>query len=72
MLFRSHSCATLLLRNGVPMSEIQKWLGHSSIRTTERYAHLNQNDKQIPAQMIYSKLNSAFEPNKKEQISNGN
>lgn len=67
-----HSCATLLLRNGVPMSEIQKWLGHSSIRTTERYAHLNQNDKQIPAQMIYSKLNSAFETNKKEQISNGN
>ena len=66
-----HSCATLLLRNGVPMSEIQKWLGHSSIRTTERYAHLNQNDKQIPAQMIYSKLNSAFEI-KKEQISNGN
>lgn len=67
-----HSCATLLLRNGVPMSEIQKWLGHSSIRTTERYAHLNQNDKQIPAQMIYNKLNSAFETNKKEQISNGN
>ena len=67
-----HSCATLLLRNGVQMSEIQKWLGHSSIRTTERYAHLNQNDKQIPAQMIYSKLNSAFETNKKEQISNGN
>lgn len=67
-----HSCATLLLRNSVPMSEIQKWLGHSSIRTTERYAHLNQNDKQIPAQMIYSKLNSAFETNKKEQISNGN
>lgn len=29
-----HSCATLLLRNGVPMEEIQKWLGHSSIRTT--------------------------------------
>lgn len=21
-----HSCATLLLRNGVPLSEIQKWL----------------------------------------------
>lgn len=60
-----HSCATLLLRNGVPMSEIQKWLGHSSIKTTERYAHLNQNDKQIPAQMIFNKLNSAFETNKK-------
>lgn len=72
-----HSCATLLLRNGVPMSEIQKWLGHSSIRTTERYAHLNVDDKEIPAQMIFSKLNSAFINNdiediKKEQLSNGN
>lgn len=72
-----HSCATLLLRNGVPMEEIQKWLGHSSIRTTERYAHLNPNDKEIPAQMIFDKLNSAFDTKdendiKKEQLSNGN
>lgn len=70
-----HSCATLLLRNGVPMEEIQKWLGHSSIRTTERYAHLNPNDKEIPAKMIFDKLNLAFntnDDNKKEQISNGN
>lgn len=61
-----HSCATLLLRNCVPIEEIQKWLGHSSIRTTERYAHLNPNDKEIPAQMIVSKLNSAFCNNKKD------
>lgn len=72
-----HSCATLLLRNGVPMEKIQKWLGHSSIRTTERYAHLNPNDKEIPAQMIFDKLNSAFDTKdendiKKEQLSNGN
>lgn len=44
-----HSCATLLLRNGVPLPEIQKWLGHSNIITTQRYSHLNQNDKSIPA-----------------------
>lgn len=72
-----YSCARLLLRNGVPMEEIQKWLGHSSIRTTERYAHLNQNDKKIPVQMIFDKLNSAFDTKdendiKKEQLSNGN
>ena len=34
-----HSCATLLLRNGVPLPEIQKWLGHSNIVTTQRYSH---------------------------------
>ena len=44
-----NSCATLLLRNGVPLPEIQKWLGHSNIITTQRYSHLNQNDKSIPA-----------------------
>ena len=43
-----HSCATLLLRNGVPLPEIQKWLGHSNIITTQRYSHLDQNDKSIP------------------------
>lgn len=72
-----HSCATLLLRNGVPIEEIQKWLGHSSVKTTERYAHLDPNDKAIPAQMIFNKLNSAFNTKdtdkiKKEQLSNCN
>lgn len=64
-----HSCATLLLRNGVPLPEIQKWLGHSNIVTTQRYSHLDQNDKTIPANMIETKFNMSFISNKKEQIS---
>lgn len=66
-----HSCATLLLRNGVPLPEIQKWLGHSNIITTQRYSHLDQNDKTIPANMIETKFNMSFasNDNKKEQIS---
>jgi len=68
-----HSCATLLLRNGVPLPEIQKWLGHSNIITTQRYSHLDQNDKSIPANMIEKKFNMSFvsNDNKKEQISIG-
>lgn len=68
-----HSCATLLLRNGVPLPEIQKWLGHSNIITTQRYSHLDQNDKSIPANMIETKFNMLFisNDNKKEQISIG-
>lgn len=68
-----HSCATLLLRNGVPLPEIQKWLGHSNIITTQRYSHLDQNDKSIPANMIETKFNMSFISNdiKKEQISIG-
>lgn len=68
-----HSCATLLLRNGVALPEIQKWLGHSNIITTQRYSHLDQNDKSIPANMIETKFNMSFisNDNKKEQISIG-
>jgi len=37
-----HSCASLLLKNGVSMKEIQSWLGHSDYGTTANlYAHLD-------------------------------
>jgi len=37
-----HSCASLLLKNGVSMKEIQAWLGHSDYGTTANlYAHLD-------------------------------
>ncbi|BAP87266.1 integrase family protein [Burkholderiales bacterium GJ-E10] len=35
-----HSCATIMLGVGVPMHVVREILGHSSIRTTERYAHV--------------------------------
>lgn len=35
-----HSFASSLVNGGAPLYEVQKLLGHSSIRTTERYAHL--------------------------------
>lgn len=37
-----HTCASLLLKNGVPMKDIQAWLGHSDYSTTANiYAHLD-------------------------------
>ena len=36
-----HSCATVLLSKGVPLEKIKEWLGHSDIKMTERYAHMN-------------------------------
>ena len=41
-----HSCASLLLANGVPMKQIQEWLGHSDFSTTANiYAHLDCSSK---------------------------
>ena len=41
-----HSCASLLLANGVPLKHIQEWLGHSDFAiTANTYAHLDFNSK---------------------------
>ena len=41
-----HSCASLMLANGIPMKQIQEWLGHSDINTTSNiYAHLDYASK---------------------------
>jgi len=35
-----HSFASQLAIGGLSLQRIQKWLGHSTIKMTERYAHL--------------------------------
>ena len=45
-----HSCASLLLKNGVNPKLIQEWLGHSDISTTMNiYAHLDTTTKDVSA-----------------------
>lgn len=36
-----HSFASALVNHGVPIYDVQKLLGHQSIKTTERYSHLS-------------------------------
>ena len=56
-----HSCASLLLANGVPMKQIQEWLGHSDFSTTANvYAHLDYNSKLSSADAMVSGLSSAL------------
>lgn len=60
-----HSCASLLLSQGIPMKQIQDWLGHSTFATTaDIYSHLDFNSKQESAAAI----TSAFAHEEKENI----
>lgn len=52
-----HSCASLLLEEGVSMKEIQEWLGHSTYNTTaDIYSHLDYSSKKKVGKII----NKAF------------
>jgi integrase len=48
-----HSCASMLAAAGVPMKQIQLWLGHSNFSTTaDIYAHLDYKAQEQSAQAI--------------------
>ena len=67
-----HSCASLMLANGVSMKQIQDWLGHSTFKiTADTYAHLSSDSKLSAANALhggtaFSKISSssAFEEDK--------
>jgi len=53
IILYGHSCASLLLANGVPLKQIQEWLGHSDFAiTANTYAHLEFSSKLASAQAM--------------------
>ncbi|MCQ2414067.1 MAG: site-specific integrase [Clostridia bacterium] len=59
-----HSCASLMLANGVPMKMIQDWLGHSNMSTTANiYSHVDSASKLALAQVIGAVLGKEKEQN---------
>ena len=56
-----HSCASLLYANGVPLKDIQEWLGHSDIGTTSNiYTHLDYSNKVSSANAILGVYPNTF------------
>ena len=52
-----HSCASLMVMNGVSMKQVQEWLGHSTFSTTANiYAHLDYASKLSSAQAMLEGL----------------
>ena len=54
-----HSSASLLVNAGYTLEEVMKWLGHASIRSTERYAHLQAGNKNGMADKVNELLSIA-------------
>ncbi|MEG1752221.1 MAG: tyrosine-type recombinase/integrase [Clostridia bacterium] len=63
-----HSCASLLVANGVPMKNIQEWLGHSNFNTTaDIYSHLDFSSKVQSANVISNALTKSEKKSDKEE-----
>ena len=53
IILYGHSCASLLLANGVSLKQIQDWLGHSDFAITANiYGHLDFSSKQVAAEKM--------------------
>lgn len=63
-----HSCASLLLSQGIAMKQIQDWLGHSTFATTaDIYSHLDFNSKQESAEAISAAFAPSASPGEPEE-----
>ncbi|MBF0358506.1 MAG: site-specific integrase [Magnetococcales bacterium] len=65
-----HTCAAWLVQARVPLPEIRDLLGHSSIKMTEKYAHLNPDNirKAVAVLDNLSRFGHDCEKGKKKQL----
>lgn len=52
-----HTHATRLIQNGLNLYEVKEILGHADIKTTMRYAHIEQRSVSIKAREVINQLN---------------
>jgi len=64
-----HSCASLMISNGVQMKQVQEWLGHANFQTTaDVYSHLDFSSKQESAKTIAGLLDFSGEQEKEPEM----
>jgi len=63
-----HTFASRLVRKGVDLITVKDLLGHSSVKTTERYSHSNREQKQRAVELL-SKKRLEKMPQKAENLS---
>ncbi|MQN11483.1 site-specific integrase [Prevotella copri] len=51
-----HTCATLLLTQGTDLYTIMRYLGHQNVNTTQRYAHITNQQLRIATHQISNQL----------------
>lgn len=52
-----HTHATRLIQNGLNLYEVKEMLGHADIKTTMRYAHIEQRSTSIKAREVMDRIN---------------
>jgi site-specific recombinase XerD len=57
-----HSFASLLINSGRTLYEVQHILGHTQIKTTQRYAHLSQDTLLAAANAAADAVGTAMSP----------
>jgi len=67
-----HSSASLLVNNGFTLKEVQDWLGHADIGSTDIYSHLLYKSKENMADRVNEALSLGEDDEADELLINGN
>lgn len=57
-----HTCASRLVQRGVDIRRVKEWMGHATITTTMRYAHLAPRDLEEAASLLEQGVNLVTKP----------